>query len=39
MESAFITRGIRFEPMKIPKEERPTFIARDLEELNDVMFK
>jgi len=37
--SMFITKGIKFEPMKIPKEERPTFVARDLKELNDAMFK
>ena len=39
IESTFITKGIKFEAMKVPKEERPTFIARDLKELNDAMFK
>jgi len=38
IESVFITKGSKFEQKKISKEERPTFVARDLGELNDLMF-
>jgi HAD superfamily hydrolase (TIGR01458 family) len=38
IESIFITKGDKFDIKKIPKEERPTFVARDLKELNDLMF-
>jgi HAD superfamily hydrolase (TIGR01450 family) len=38
IDSIFITKGIKFGQKITSKEERPTFVAKDLKELNDRMF-
>ncbi len=39
IDSVFITKGMKFESKVLKEEEQPTFVARDLKELNNVMFE
>lgn len=38
IDGLFLTKGRKIDLKKVAEEERPTFVAKDLKELNDILF-